>query len=574
MRPTTLFSVVASSAIATAAAAWSPSAIRDLNQTLGGRVQLLEPFARPCFSIYQGKQAGRDADKCSLIQRDYSSPLLRTQYPGAYMYEESSMCASNTSSTDKCLLNPANPQDEGAYKTTSCNQGNVPAYYISVEDARDATLAFRHAARCGGRLVIKNSGHSFMYDSSERGALMLWTRNLRSLSRDERFVPQGCPAHETFNTITTGAGVNCGEAYEFADRTNATILCAYSPTVGLSGGWVQNGGHSVMSTALGLGADRVVQFTVVTPDGVVRVANRCRNKDLFWALRGGGGGTFGLVIDSTHRVEPRIPIGVASIGIDAGNKDAVYGFMETLVDTALDLARDGWGGHIYGNKIVYVTPLMNTPDTARKSMARIIDFAERNGGTANVSIAPSFYSFFGDYVLSGAFSVGTLTLLNTRLLPAHVFSDPQLSGNFKKHLRDFVYAGGLPYVPVVGPYMYKDATSGTSMQPAWRTAVWEYGNPSSWAWNSTLDERAQVVRQMREQTAELVALAPAGGVYRNEANVFEGDWRREYYGAPYDRLLEIKNRYDPGRLLRCWKCIGWTDEDAKGTCYGAFEGQV
>jgi hypothetical protein len=47
-----------------------------------------------------------------------------------------------------------------------------------------------------------------------------------------------------------------------------------------------------------------LQYTVVTPNGKVVVANKCQNSDLFWALRGGGGGTFGVVLDSTHKVEP------------------------------------------------------------------------------------------------------------------------------------------------------------------------------------------------------------------------------------------------------------------------------
>ncbi|KID64730.1 uncharacterized protein G6M90_00g112530 [Metarhizium brunneum] len=566
----TLCSLLASTAFA--AGTWTPRQIRDLNQTLGGRVQILEPFARPCFSIYEGRPAGRDADECRELQDKYASPTFRSQFAGAYMYEESSMCASNASSTDKCLLDAANPRDEAAYRGVSCNQGNVPAYYIEVREANDAVEAFRHAGRGGGRLVIKNSGHSFQEDSSQKGALMLWTRRLQSLVRDDKFVPEGCPAGDTHDAITAGAGVNCGEAYAFADEHNATMLCAYSPTVGVSGGWVQNGGHSVMSTTLGLGADRVVQFTVVTPDGRLRVANRCKNADLFWALRGGGGGTFGLVVDSTHRVEPRMPVAVASVAVDAGNRDHVYGFMETLVDSALDLARDGWGGHIYGNRIVYLTPAIQSLARARQSVDRIVRFAEDHGGSANVSIAPSFYAFFEQYVLGGAFSVGTLNILNTRLVPATVFATPALAARFKRHLRDVVDAGRLPYVPVVGPYMYGAATEGTSVQPAWRTALWEYGNPAAWTWNSTLDERLAVVRDMQRQTAELVSLTPGGGTYRNEGNPFNPDWRHEYYGAPYDRLLRIKNKYDPAGLLKCWKCIGWTDEDAKQSCYSAFDG--
>lgn len=51
-----------------------------------------------------------------------------------------------------------------------------------------------------------------------------------------------------------------------------------------------------------------VQIKVVTPDGVYRTANECQNKDLFFALRGGGGSAFGVVIESTHIVEPVFPI--------------------------------------------------------------------------------------------------------------------------------------------------------------------------------------------------------------------------------------------------------------------------
>ena len=48
----------------------------------------------------------------------------------------------------------------------------------------------------------------------------------------------------------------------------------------------------------------------MTPDGEVRTANECQNADLFWALRGGGGGTFGVVLESTQRVEPKLTLQV------------------------------------------------------------------------------------------------------------------------------------------------------------------------------------------------------------------------------------------------------------------------
>lgn len=572
MRLVLLYGVFASLAAGTSHGAPSQEQyMRALNDSLGGRVHANEPFAKPCFSIYEGKHVGRDDGLCAERRANYSSPTYRNQFPGAYMYEQSSICASDKTSADKCLLDTKNPSNGQATDNIDCKQGNIPSYYVEVREANDAVQAFKYARLSGSKLAIKNSGHSFMEDNSQKGALLLWTRNLRSLDHDENFVPEGCSSDETFNAITTGAGVNCGEAYEFADKKGVTILCGYSPTVGLSGGWVQNGGHSVLSNVYGLGADRVLQFTVATPDGKVRVANKCQNRNLFWALRGGGGGTFGVVIDSTHLVEPAMALGVASVGVPAKDKEAVKGFMELLVDTAVDMAEDGWGGHIYGNYFVHVTPKMTTQEAATKSLAKIVSYVEKHGGTANITVLPTWYSFFDKYVLSGAFAVGGLSILNTRLVPTDVFTKADLSDKYKSHLRDFVQGGGLPYIPVVSPYVYNGSREATSVQPAWYTSLWEYGNPAYWQWNSTFEERVEVVKGMQKQTETIKELTPGGGTYRNEANPFIVDWQQEYFGHHYEELLKIKKRYDPKGLLKCWHCVGWTDEDVDGSCYKEFK---
>jgi FAD/FMN-containing dehydrogenase len=65
---------------------------------------------------------------------------------------------------------------------------------------------------------------------------------------------------------------------------------------------VQGGGHSPFSPLFGLGADNVLEFKVVTADGKLVVANDVVNQDLFWALRGGGGGTWGVVVEATVKV--------------------------------------------------------------------------------------------------------------------------------------------------------------------------------------------------------------------------------------------------------------------------------
>ena len=548
------------------------SAVEALNKTLNGRVRINEPFALPCFSEYEGQPVERDEALCKERQDNYVSPEYRSQFPGAYMYEQSSICASDAGSEDQCLLDGNNVTNPEAWTGVNCRQGNLPSWYIDVNSAKDVVEAFNYARTSGGKLAIKNSGHSYVEDSTGKGALTLWTANMKLLSHDRQFVPEGCPGRKTYHTITTGAGVTCGEAYEYADRENVTIICGYSTSVGLSGGWVQNGGHSVLTNVFGLGADRVVQFTVVTPDGETRVANNCQNQDLFWALRGGGGGTFGVVIDSTHVVEAPVPMTVASIGVPKTNKEAFREWMDLMVDTALHLAEDGWGGHIYGNSLVHVNPVLTTVEEARESLKEIIELASKYNGTVQVSYSPTWYSFFQDFVLSGAVVVGNLNPINTRLIPTNVFANETLKEPFKAYLRQIVDNGGSPYVPVDNPHLYKaePGSGSTSVHPAWYSSLWELGQPSFWQWNSTLEERIAVARNMQQQTAEMEALTPGGGAYKNEANPFTPNWREAWYGEHYDRLLEIKTRYDPDGLLKCWGCVGWTEEDARASCYAAF----
>jgi FAD/FMN-containing dehydrogenase len=110
-------------------------------------------------------------------------------------------------------------------------------------------------------------------------------------------------------------------------------------SVGAVGGWLQGGGHGALANTLGLGADRVLQFRVVTPDGVLRVANACQHEDLFFALRGGGGGTFGVVLDATVRVAPRLPLRV--VFLQWNDTEAEHaasltrGLFEILIDNSL-----------------------------------------------------------------------------------------------------------------------------------------------------------------------------------------------------------------------------------------------
>lgn len=111
--------------------------------------------------------------------------------------------------------------------------------------------------------------------------------------------------------------------------------------------------------------------------------------------------------------------------------------------------------------------------------------------------------------------------------------------------------------------------------------MWNFETSGSFAWNATYDERLDsIVRltKMTRQAEALDGLEPAGTTYQNEANPFmTGDWRRAYWGDNYARLLEVKEKYDPDRLLNCWRCVGFEEGDMEGArfgCMGRAQGVV
>jgi FAD/FMN-containing dehydrogenase len=73
--------------------------------------------------------------------------------------------------------------------------------------------------------------------------------------------------------------------------------------VTVAGGWSQAGGHGTLTHQYGLGADNALEFKVVTADGNYIIANAVMNPDLFWAIRGGGGGTWGVVVEAVYKVD-------------------------------------------------------------------------------------------------------------------------------------------------------------------------------------------------------------------------------------------------------------------------------
>ena len=113
--------------------------------------------------------------------------------------------------------------------------------------------------------------------------------------------------------IKIGAGAQGLEVYKAAHAQGLSVVGGECPTVGLAGGYTQGGGHSALSSKYGLAADQTLEWEVIDGTGEYHKASRTENSDLFWALSGGGGGTYGVVMSMTSKAHEDIPVSGANL---------------------------------------------------------------------------------------------------------------------------------------------------------------------------------------------------------------------------------------------------------------------
>jgi FAD/FMN-containing dehydrogenase len=169
-------------------------------------------------------------------------------------------------------------------------------YAVAARSADDIATAVNFARENNLRLVVKGGGHSYQGTSNAADSLLIWTRHMHDVTLHDGFVAQGCQSLQApQRAVTVGAGTIWLQAYDaVTTKAGAYVQGGGCTTVGVAG-LIQSGGFGSFSKHYGMAAAGLLEAEVVTADGKVRIANACSNPDLFWALKGGGGGTFGVV---------------------------------------------------------------------------------------------------------------------------------------------------------------------------------------------------------------------------------------------------------------------------------------
>ena len=175
-------------------------------------------------------------------------------------------------------------------------------YGVAARTTDDVVAAVNFAREHSLRLVVKGGGHSYQGTSNAADSLLIWTHEMDAVTVHDAFVGVGCAGrHPPQPAVTVEAGAIWGQVYDAVTTKAARYVqgggCL---TVGVAG-LIQSGGFGSFSKAYGMAAASLLEAEVVTADGAVRIANACTNPDLFWGLKGGGGGSLGVVTRLTLR---------------------------------------------------------------------------------------------------------------------------------------------------------------------------------------------------------------------------------------------------------------------------------
>jgi FAD/FMN-containing dehydrogenase len=163
--------------------------------------------------------------------------------------------------------------------------GARPLAVLSVANAHDVATAFSFAHDHDVPVAVRSGGHSYPGWSAGDGALVVDVRPLHQVSLSG-------------TTATVGAGASLVQVYDGLGSRGRGIAGGSCPTVGIAG-LTQGGGVGVLTRAYGLTCDSVTAMEVVLADGTIVTASSDEESDLFWALRGGGGGHLGVVTSFT-----------------------------------------------------------------------------------------------------------------------------------------------------------------------------------------------------------------------------------------------------------------------------------
>ncbi|KAK5998693.1 putative FAD-linked oxidoreductase [Cladobotryum mycophilum] len=543
-----------------------------LNASINGNLVSVRPVAAPCHKPSYNKET------CEAARNMSDNSAWRSAQPGAVQWTNWEAWPEWNQS---CYFEQPT--------STFCGQGRVSLYSALVEKAEHIQVAVCFARDHNLRLAIKNSGHCFLGRSSAPESLQISTYKMKTIQFVDKFVPAGAPRGvSATSAVTIGAGVQLNELYTAVGKRNLTVVAGLSHTVGAAGGYIQGGGHSPLGEWKGMASDNALEFKVVTVNGDLVTANDYQNQDLFWALRGGGGGTFGVVVSVTIRTFPSVPAFLVTFGfnITINETNAFWNLTQDFHKHLPAMSEAGACGYYFVGLNDAAT---NT--TASRSLIATFIFTNRTEQRPIQNVMDSFIadarkvlpkaayilhnlptvSLFINASLAGtdADSTGGIVVAASRMISRKLLTTHDGPAQVTRALREITEISttvGFTGHVVAGGAVARN-TIDTALNPAWRETVSHITFGADWEPDTTLAEQRAIQNSLTNvQLEKLRVLEPHMGAYLNEADANERDFQTSFWGKNYKRLYQIKKKLDPEGLFIVRRGVGSENWDDAGLC--------
>jgi FAD/FMN-containing dehydrogenase len=422
---------------------------------------------------------------------------------------------------------------------------NFEAFPLAIVRPRGEADVAATIAWCRARGItprLRSGGHSFAgYATS--GSLVIDTRDLDDVT------------FETDGTVTIGSGGRLGDiARTLHCEADLTIPMGTCPTVGISG-LTMSGGIGYHMRSHGLTIDRLGVATVVLADGSVVECDESRNADLFWALRGGGMGSYGVV--TRWRFAPIASIPQSSMSVVWSPDDFVE-MMQAYQSWLPGLSPIGFTAAV----------LVAQPNG---SVAARVTLVDQGDGSNLLPLA-------NDLIAACTRPPTNVTSPNPIAPPDCMASDTfSLDAGYRKSRYAMTAVGPTALAAIRDAYLARATTPGLAGTRAFllmdagggvidevphdatafahRGAL--YSAQFGALWNGVADvatAKSASEAWLDELYAE-IAQGFDGGCYPGYWDRTVEDWPQAYYGDHFERLVEIKNAYDPDDVFRFERSI-------------------
>ncbi|KAF2724761.1 FAD/FMN-containing isoamyl alcohol oxidase MreA [Polychaeton citri CBS 116435] len=506
------------------------------NDTIGGKLVATVPLAAPC---HNDRFAAYDNTTCSALQDGWTSPETH--------YVDSASVMAPFFANRSC--------DPFLPRSYRCIIGTYVQYAVNVSSADDVSKSIDFVRKNNIRLVIRNTGHDYNGKSTGAGALGLWMHHLKDISFSSY-----SDSHYAGNAIKIGAGVQGFEAYKAADARGLQVVGGECPTVGLAGGYTQGGGHSALASKHGLAADQALEWELVTGEGKHVIANRKNNTDLFWALSGGGGGTFGVVLSLKAKAHRDTPVSAMNLTFTSTGipLDKYYEAISTFHASLPPLVDAGAMSVWYFTNLSFAIAPITAPEITVDELKGYLAPFENKLNELKIPYT-STYKQFSTYLdefstMFAPIDVG-IAQYGGRLIPRSVVenNNEALTGAYR-----YINEHGGQFIGVALNVSHARAGDVyNSVNPGWRDCLIDTVITTPWNFTAPLSEmEANQVTMTDVFIPKLAELTPNGSCYLNEGDFRQPDFKSVFYGENYERLNCIKDRYDPDHIFYATTAVG------------------